>query len=237
MTKYLLLPLLALAMPAAAQHTELMGRAGLGLMQFGGPDAVNASFVNYTDDFGYTNSPYGHKLGTGFAVGGRVQRVGARNGLLVFDLGYELLRSRTAVTSVFYSSNMLSSYVATYSADGSTYLQSQGLTALLGVGHRFSAGRIVVDAVAGPELAYVAGFHEKGSGTYDGGQTWKTNQYRSQRLLFDPRLRADATVWCQQFGINASYSYGLMNYQSGMLGASPEVYARIVRLGLAYRLR
>lgn len=237
MNKYLLLPLLALALPAAAQHTELIGRAGLGLMQFGGPDAANSSFVSYSADYGFTNSPYGRQLGAGVALGGRVQRVGAHNGLLVLDLGYELLRSRTAVTSVFYSASMLSSYVATYSADGSTNLRSHGLTMLLGVGRRFSAGNVKIDAVVGPELAYVTGFREKGEGTFDGGQTWTTNQDRSTKAVVDPRLRADATVWCHQFGFNASYSYGLMNYQSGLMGASREVYARVLRLGLAYRLR
>lgn len=238
MTKYLLLPLLALAMPAAAQHTELIGRANAGLMQFGGASAVGTSFVNYSTDYGYTNSPYGSKPGTGFALGGRVQRVGGKGGLLALDLGYESLRSRTAVTSVFYSSSMLSSYVATYNADGSTNLHAQALTALLGVGHRFSVGSVDVDAVAGPELAYIASLREKGSGTYDGGKTWSTSLERGSRATFDPRLRADATVWCHQFGFNASYSYGFHNYLSGMLGgANPEAYARVLRLGLAYRLQ
>jgi hypothetical protein len=53
MNKYLLLPLLALAAPAAAQQTELIGHAGLGLMQFGGPNAMNTSHVNYTRYNGY----------------------------------------------------------------------------------------------------------------------------------------------------------------------------------------
>jgi hypothetical protein len=238
MTKYLLLPLLALALPAVAQHTELIGRAGAGLMQFGGASAVGTSFVNYATDYGYTNSPYGSKLGTGFALGGRVQRVGGKGGLLVLDLGYESLRSRTAVTSVFYSSSMLSSYVATYSANGSTNLQSQALTALLGLGHRFSVGNVEVDAVVGPELAYITSLREKGSGTYDGGKTWTTSLERGSRAVLDPRLRADATVWCHQFGFSASYSYGFRNYLGGMLGgASPEAYARVLRLGLAYRLQ
>ena len=91
------LPLLALAQPVAAQHTELVGRFGLGLFQFSGPDANGTSFINYSDfrgyDSGYTNSPYGSRMGTGFALGGRAQRVGRHQGLLAFDLGYDWLRS------------------------------------------------------------------------------------------------------------------------------------------------
>ena len=75
----LLLALLSLAKPAFAQHTELLGHAGLGLFQFAGKSAVSSSFINYSSyngtEQGYTNSPYGSRLGTGFVLGGRLQRV------------------------------------------------------------------------------------------------------------------------------------------------------------------
>ena len=82
-------PLLALATPVAAQHTELQARAGAGLFRFGGSSAQSASFVNYSDTpgNGYTNSPYGSHWGAGVALGGRAERVGERHGLLAFDLG------------------------------------------------------------------------------------------------------------------------------------------------------
>ena len=57
-----LLPLLlsGLALPAAAQTCEIVGRVGLGLMRFGGSDAQYASFMSYSPndaDLSYTNSP------------------------------------------------------------------------------------------------------------------------------------------------------------------------------------
>ena len=235
----LLLPLLALTIPAVAQHTEIIGRAGLGLFRFGGKSAESTSFVNYYSrgENGYTNSPYGSRLGTGVALGGRVQHVGTREGLLTLDLGYEWLRSRTSITELYYSPAMTSSYMGSYRADGSTSLYTQNLTAFLGLGHRFKAGSVAVDAFVGPELAYVFGTREKGSGTYNGNLTWATDQHYRSANRTDLRLRADATVWCHRLGLNASYSHGFVNYQEGLVGGSPKVYARVLRLGIAYRLR
>lgn len=237
----LLLPLLALAAPAAAQHTEIAARAGLGLMKFGGRDAASESFVNYSNfsgsDNGYTNSPYGSRLGAGVALGGRVQHVGARNGLLALDLGFEWLRSRTKIGSLYYSRGTYSSYVGAYRADGSTSLETKNATVFLGLGHRFELPNVAVDVLLGPEVACVFGFREKGSGTYDTNEAWATDQKKRASNRADARLRADATAWYHRVGLNASYSYGLLNYQSGLVGASPKVYSRTLRLGLAYRLR
>lgn len=238
MKKFLLLPLLALAAPVAAQHTELVGRAGLGLMQFGGKDALNTSQVNYTNfngyEGGYTNSPYGSRLGVGFGVGGRLQRVGRRQGLLALDLGYDWLQARTAISTLNYydgSSN------TPRPATGTSSLRSQHLTFFLGLGHQFVLHNINLDVLAGPELAYVFGFSEMGSGTYDGGTAWTTDRPGREFNRADAALRADATAWCHRLGFNASYSFGLLNYQGGLLGASRAVYSRTMRLGLAYRLK
>ncbi|MBJ6111511.1 hypothetical protein JAO73_20995 [Hymenobacter sp. BT523] len=237
----LLLPLLAVALPAAAQHTEISGRAGVGLFWFGGPSAEGTSFVNFANNFGqpngYTNNPYSSRLGAGLALGARVQRVGQRNGLVAFDLGYEWLRSHTTITQIYYSQAATSSFSGAYRADGRTELMAQHATAFVGVGHRFDAGALAIDALAGPEAAYVFGFREKGSGTYNGNLNWAIDQPNRAASRFDARLRADATVWYQRLGFNASYSHGLLNYQRGLLGASPEVFARTLRLGLAYKLR
>jgi hypothetical protein len=238
MKRVLLLPVLALALPAAAQHTELVGRAGLGLLAFGGADAVSATSLYEwgLPGFGLANRPYGSRLGTGFSVGARLQRVGASEGLLALDLGYERLRSWSDVREVL-SAPYLSSSIQTYRATGSIALQSQQVTAFLGVGHRFGTGAVRLDASVGPEAAYVYGFRTKGSGTYNGSTAWSINSASLIDNQVDARLRADATVWYGRLGANASYSHGLLSYQRGLTGADRNVYSRTVRLGLAYRLR
>lgn len=44
----------------------------------------------------YTNSLHGSRLGTGYVLSGRVQRVGRHQGLLASNLGYDWARSRMA---------------------------------------------------------------------------------------------------------------------------------------------
>lgn len=74
----LLLPLLALAAPVAAQHTELIGLAGAGLLRFAGKSAIGTASVSYANDGsqedGYVFGPYGSRFGLGFAVGSRPAR-------------------------------------------------------------------------------------------------------------------------------------------------------------------
>lgn len=237
MKKYLLLPLLALAGPVAAQHCELIGRAGLGLLQFGGQDAASTAHVNYIDYRGelggYTNSHYGGRLGAGFSLGVRGQRVGARRGLLALDFGFEQLRSRATIDVLDYYNGTSNT---PHAATGTSYFRTQSLTTWLGVGHRFAIADLELDVLAGPELAYIYGFRESGSGTYDNGIAWESGRATNAFDRLDGRLRAEATAWCHRLGFNASYSWGFINYQGGLIGGSREVYSRTMRLGLAYRL-
>ncbi|WP_201981547.1 hypothetical protein [Hymenobacter rubidus] len=241
MRKYFLfpfLPLLALAVPGAAQDTEIIGRVGVGLMQFAGKDAVATSQLNYTSyngyTAGYTNSPYGSQLGTGISLAGRLQQVSAWGGMFAFDLGYDWLRTHTGISALNYYDGVSNT---ARPATGTISLASNHLAAFLGLGYRLKTAVVDIDLLAGPEVAYAFDFREKGSGTYDGSQAWNIDNDRWERQIVDPRLRGDATVWFHRFGVNASYSYGFRNYQSGVVGASPMVYSRILRLGLAYRLR
>ena len=154
------------------------------------------------------------------------------------DLGYERLQSRTNVTALWVS-NFLngSSNSRFFDASGSTALQTHSLTAFFGMGHRFAAGKLSADALVGAEAAYLFSFREKGSGNYDGATAWRIDHDLLGTRRADARLRADATVWYGRVGLNASYSHGLLNYQTGLLGAGPEVYARVLRLGVVGRLR
>lgn len=231
--------MLAIAAPAVAQHTELIGRAGASFSQYRGSGTEATSFVNYSNyagyERGYTNNPYGSRLGTGFALGGRVQRVGRRQGLLAFDLGYDWARSRTAIATLYYSAGYANT---AYAATGSAHLRSQGLTAFLGLGHRFRMGPLALDVLAGPELAGQLGARETGHGTYNNGTAWATDTDRGGRFPLDGRLRADATVWRGRVGVSASYSYGFANAQAGLVGGPVrEAHIRTLRWGLAYRLR
>lgn len=234
-----LLPLLALARPVLAQHTELIGRAGGNLAWFGGRDAAAATLINYSSyqgrTYGYTNNPYGSHVGAGFGLGGRVLRVTRPGVLLAFDLGYDWQQARGHVTSLSYYDE---TYVAQrqFNANGYNVYRTQNVSGFLGVGYRLVLPGVALDALAGPELAGVFGGHDTGNGTFN-GRDWSVDDHRNPSYPLDARLRADLTLWHNRTGLTASYSHGFVNYQGSLVGGSSEVYSRTLRLGLAYRLR
>lgn len=237
----LLLPAAAWALPALAQHTELIDRAGASFSQYRGSGTEATSFINYSrvagSEGGYVNNPYGNCMGTGFALGWRVQRVGRRRGLLAADLGYDWARSRTAVDALYYSYPG-GTAVTAYAATGRAYLRTQSLAVFLGVGRRFQWLPLALDVLVGPELADNFSARETGRGTYGSGTAWATNTDRGGSQPFDARLRADATAWHGRVGLNASYSYGFANAEAGLVGGSVrEAHTRTLRLGVAYRLQ
>ena len=237
----LLLPAAAWALPALAQHTELIDRAGTSFSQYRGSGTEATSFVNYGrlagSEGGYVNNSYGRRLGAGLALGWRVQRVGRHRGLLAADLGYDWARSRTAIDALYYSYPGGAGTTA-YAATGSAHRRTQSLAVFVGLGRRLQWPPLALDVLVGPELAGSFGTRETGSGTYGSGTAWATSTDRGSSFPFDARLRADATAWRGRVGLNASYSHGFANALSGLKGGLVrEAYARTLRLGAAYRLR
>lgn len=230
--------LLASAWPALAQHTALVGRAGFNLARFVGSGTEPASFINYStyngQAHGYTNNPYGERLGLGAGAGLRLLHESRWPLLLALDLGYDYQRPRTTITSLNYSTPQA---YATYAAAGHTYLASQHLSLFLALGYRLRLGAVRLDALAGPELAAVFGRYETGSGTYNGSQSWATSEGRSGGLPYDGLLRADLTAWRGRWGLNGSYAWGGISYQTRLVGGGPQgAFDRSLRLGVVYQL-
>lgn len=90
----------------------------------------------------------------------------------------------------------------------------------------------------GPEVGFGLSSRENGfASVLEGiwsGVGYGTNMKRSIPAV-DFRLRGMITAYYHNLGINVGYSYGLTNYQSELIGADKEVYADLIRFGLAWR--
>lgn len=236
----LALPLGLLGLPALGQTVEYSGRATASFGQFKGDDAVSTTAVSQANNVPNSESsraanPYGSTLGVGGGLGLRAQYVAKYKVLAAFDLGYDFIQSRAGVSTVNYNSTVLP-YSRTGS--GTVHLYTQAITAFGGVGYRLGSGKMALDLLVGPELAYVVTAQEEGSGTDSNGSGWSTSIARKPANRLDFRLRGDATLWVKQVGLVASYSYGFTNYMPGTTATPyPDASLRLIRVGLAYRLK
>lgn len=237
---FYLLILLSWTHLAAAQHTELLGRAGLNFSRFVGSSVENTSNINMYSfngaNYGYTNNPYGSHLGLGAGLGVRLLHESRFPLLFALDLGFDYQRARTDIARVGYYDDQAQAY-RSFAADGHSYFKSKHADLFAALGYRLRLGEYHLDLLAGPELAAVFGRREAGQGTYNNTQNWLTDVDRGGGVPFDALLRADLTVWRGRAGLNASYAWGSVNYMGGLVGGGPhEAYDRSLRLGLVYRL-
>jgi len=240
--KYLLLALPAtlLATQAFGQHIEYSARANAGFSEFRGDNATATTTISTSTTGGTEGSravnPYGSRLGTGFGASVRAQRVGKIGLLTAFDLGFDWMQARTDVNYIYYNSSAGASYNRT--ATGKVSLYTPAITAFAGAGWRLGGEKLKLDALVGPELAYVLSATEKGDGTSSVNGGWSSDLIRSPANRLDFRLRGDVTIWLDRIGLTASYSYGFANYQPATTAlASPDASVRLARVGLAYRFR
>ena len=240
--KYLLLALPAtlVATQAFGQHLEYSVRANAGFSEFRGATTTATTAVSTTATDGGTESsrvinPYGKRLGAGAGASLRAQRVGKTGLLTAFDLGFDWMQARADVTAIYYNSSSAS---YTRAATGKVHLYTPSVTAFLGAGWRLGGEKLALDALVGPELAYVLNAREVGDGSSTINGSWRTDLSRPPANHLDFRLRGDLTVWRSRVGLMASYSTGFANYQPATTSiANPDASVRIARVGLAYRLK
>jgi hypothetical protein len=240
MKHYLLaVPALLLAAPAFGQSIEFSGRATAGFSEFRGGTTTTTTPIVTTNDGTSESSrafnPYGKKMGVGFGVSVRAQRVGKAGLLTALDLGFDWMQARADVSSLYYNTATSSS---ARTASGTVRLYTPAITAFGGVGWRLAGEKLALDALVGPELAYVFNAHEKGDGTASVNGNWTSDATRIPDSRLDFRLRGDLTVWRSRAGLTFSYSNGFANYQPATAATtSPDASVRLLRVGLAYRLK
>lgn len=239
MTKYFLLavPATLLASQAFGQTIEFSGRATAGFSEFRGDNATTTTTVvttnNGTSESTRAVNPYGKQLGAGFGASVRAQRAAKIGLLTALDLGFDWMQARTTVNTIYYNS-----IGANRTASGTVHLYTPAITAFGGVGWRLAGEKYTLDALVGPELAYVFNAREKGDGASSINGNWSSDLERDPANRLDFRLRGDLTLWRGRAGLTASYSNGFANYQPATSStASPDVMVRLVRVGLAYRLK
>jgi len=227
-----------------AQKIELSVQANSGLFHYSGKSATKQSFILEANpnSGNYTNNPYGNH--NGFSYGGDLQAQFVSKGGLIIGVqgGYDVLKSRVDITGVmpYYNGAILYYNIAApapFSATGETYLKDKFINVSPYVGYRIKLAKIKFDLMPGFDLGFNLSSREKGKAITTNGNntTYQTNLDRG-KTPDDIRLKFGVAAIYNKFGLTASYAHGITNYESKMVGGSPEVHSDLMRLGLSYRI-
>ncbi|WP_162052351.1 hypothetical protein [Pontibacter pamirensis] len=224
------------ATAAYGQKVEVAGQLNSGLAKFGGESAASTTTMHSlgANRF-FTLNPYGSRFASSYGMSVQVQRVTRANFLLGAQAGAEVLRNRVHIDGVYVYGPVYSSFIEYREASGKTILRNDFINLYPYFGYRVKAGAVDLDFNVGPELGIGLKSGVKGEATAADGAVYTANFERSDPET-DIRARVGVTAYCRHVGLSASYAHGITNYLRGYDGSNPEVYARVFRLGLLYRL-
>lgn len=215
-----------------AQKTELRVSLDSGLSAFGGQSAESSSFILAygTIGHGYTNNPYGSKNALSYGISLNLKRVTKVNFIYGIGVGYEDLRSKTSITTIF--KDIASTVVP---ASGETFMNVNSINVNPFAGYRFNADKFPIDLAAGFDIANILSAKEKGDATDASGNKYTTSRDR-KTISTDFRPRIQISTDYKKFGVYLGYSFGLKNYLDGYVGGTNEAYSKIFRFGVTYQV-
>ena len=233
-----------------AQKIELSVQASPGLFHYSGKSTTATSFIlqGPNDQSSYTNNPYGSK--NGFSYGGSLQaQLVSKGGFIIgLQAGYDVLRSKVAINSVYpnyielASANSFITDVAPFPAKGASYLKNQLINVSPYIGYRITGKKISVDLMPGIDIGFSTSAYDKGSATTTTGTptTYKTNR-EITNVPTDVRIKFGAALNYSRYSLVASYAHGITNYESRMIGdgapvPSYEANSELFKLGIGYRI-
>ncbi|WP_242927172.1 hypothetical protein [Pontibacter vulgaris] len=227
---YLVLAGLAIAHLSFGQKMEVALHVNSGFSRFGGKSAsksTNISISDTSDDI-YVGSRFGAKAGLNYGGGVQTQVVTNKNLLLGMQVSAEQLRSRVEI-------DRITGFRLTTEGDGHVTQQNTFLNVQPYFGKRIKSAVADIDLTLGTDIGFGLKSMEKGEATDENGNTL-TIEGEREKQQFDFRPRLGITAYRGPYGASVSYVHGLTNYTGSYDGSNPEVYMRVLRLGLLYRL-
>lgn len=223
---------LASLLTVSAQSIEIRGQINSGFYAYRGASAKHTTNIN---DAKYTNSPYGRKGAVSYGASFNIKRVTKNNFILGGDLGYEMLRSKV---SLDFQDGLGGDIIWTFR--GRTFLNNGFINIFPFIGKRIRISSQPVDITIGSDIGFLTNSKEKGKATATQQENIviKTSQNRDKHINTDVRPRIQVSTDFKKVGVYAGYSYGISNYYKDFIGGkNNEVYSRMLRLGISYRLK
>jgi hypothetical protein len=216
-----------------AQKKQISFQVNSGLFSFGGRSASSTSFMNISDVSSisnYTNSPYGKNSSFCYGFGIQLQQLTSNNFIYGLQLSYESLSSKLRIDNAY-------GEITWRVKEGKTILTNNFITLFPSVGQRVKLfNNVDSDILFGFDLGISLSSKEKYRVTTNQGHKISGTNERELPHI-DVRPSIEFINYYKSFGLSIGYSYGLTNYQNGLVGADRKVYSRYLRFGLHYRLK
>lgn len=227
---FFLLFLLLLFTSSFGQKNEVSLNLNSGLFSFSGQSTASSSFINYNTqtNSGYTNNPYGSKNGLCYGISGNLKRVFKKNFFIGIELGFEDLRSKVLINSVYTDT-------FAYSANGKTFLNNNFIDLSPYIGQRFKLKIICFDITGGLEFAHCLSENENGSAVAINNIKY-TISSNNKTITTDIRPRIQVSANYHKSSIYIGYSYGVIDYLSDYRGTINDCSSRLIRFGIAYQI-
>lgn len=221
------------AFTTQAQSNEISLQVSSGLFGYGGYSAAGTSRLYISDivsQYGIS-TPFGTRSGFSYGIALQSQRITKNHFIWGLRVGYDQLTSSTQIKDYL-------TMGGTGKVDnGKATLSNNIIHADPHFGYRVSLNQVRVDFTAGLNIGYILKSTNHLTFELPGGQPVdEKSENRNINTKVDIAPMAGVAVSYKRFAVSANYEYGLINYQRNLDGANREVYARYLRMGLAYRL-
>jgi hypothetical protein len=215
------------------QSSDVCIKLNSGFFFFSGASSVKSGMINYNLDKedGYTNNPYGKNSELAYGLSLDLVRVTKSKFIFGVDLGYEILKSRININSIWLHGD---NNTESINADGKTTINHNFVNIFPYFGRRFVYSNFDIDLNLGLDFGYLTKATEKGSAKSD-LREFSTSRDRKY-IDFDIRPRLQIMFSKNKYGGYVGYSRGFVNYKSGFVGGTNLVFSNLFRFGLSYKL-
>jgi len=233
----LIITLIFIITLAKAQSFEVSVQANGGLSGYFGNSTVSATNLNVDNATNHTGYPNGTGNVLAFSYGADIQWQYTFKSRFILGLqtGYEILASKVDINGVYDGNGSGETSATGYAEDHDGFINISPY-----IGYRFNLHKVRLDVLPGFDLAFgVNSWHTVNVTASDNTYYNKHTDNIYGNPDNDVRVRLGLAAYYQKFGITASYSRGLTNFNSGALadGPVPPLYRQVFRLGLSYRIK
>jgi hypothetical protein len=210
------------AAKVSGQTNEVSLQINSGLFSFGGPSAAsstNAYFGGYVKTLVFFN-PYGRKSGFSYGFAIQAQRITKSSIIFGLQTSYESLSSRVKFENTNGYGKLTYGFLNFHPFFGKRIVLVSGINS---------------DLTVGTDLGIC--LNSKESAIFTNPEHVISGNSSSSRMKdLDIRPRIEFTNYYKNIGLSIGYSFGLTNYISGSSGSNQQVYSRMIRIGITYRL-